>query len=304
LSAITETSVVKIAVIGLNNAGKTTLLRTLQRKIKPGDNLAPTRYVERSQFELFGESGAIWDFGGQQQYRENYLSKPERHFADIRYMFFVIDIQESATFPDAVSYFKQVYDQTRALSSDLIISILFNKVDPNMARKIDVLTKIESLSKEIRNIAQDSEIGFYNTSVYDPISVTTAFSKPILGNQPLYNIISMKFADFAVAHDLNYMTLLVNDFELGSFKLKDQNEQFLSAVLEFYQQFRAEDPYRCYEYEGYAFKVLVGKVLDFHYQLYFAYRTESCGSGPSPDDITQLIAQIDEVFEKYPPKFA
>jgi GTPase SAR1 family protein len=64
-------SPIKLALIGLNNAGKTTLLRTLQHQFKPGENIPPTRNIERNQFELFGQTGSIWDYGGQAQYREN-----------------------------------------------------------------------------------------------------------------------------------------------------------------------------------------------------------------------------------------
>ena len=60
-----DSNVVKIALIGMNNAGKTTLLRTVQHRIKAGENLPPTRSIERNQFELFGESGSIWDYGGR-----------------------------------------------------------------------------------------------------------------------------------------------------------------------------------------------------------------------------------------------
>ena len=73
-----EEHVTKISVLGLENAGKSTMLLTLQRSYHIGDNLIPTKNVARGVYSLFGQELAIWDFGGQAQYRKNYLDKPER----------------------------------------------------------------------------------------------------------------------------------------------------------------------------------------------------------------------------------
>ena len=56
---------VKLVIAGLDNAGKSTMLLTLQKNYHIGDALAPTKYVKRGLYSLFGKDLAVWDFGGQ-----------------------------------------------------------------------------------------------------------------------------------------------------------------------------------------------------------------------------------------------
>jgi GTPase SAR1 family protein len=307
MSETIENAVVKIAVIGLNNAGKTTLIRTLQHELKAGESLAPTRQVERNQFDLFGQSGSIWDYGGQAQYRETYCAKPERFFADIRYMFFVFDVQESSTLPDALEYFKVSYEHVKSLSKNVLVTVLFNKMDPHMIDVPEYKQRIEMVTKECQKIVEDGEIGFYNTSVYDPPSVLTAFSRPILGDLPIYNIISMNMANFAMAYGLVYLNLLINNFELGSFQLKDGKQNFVSAAMQFYQQFKEweeEPPSRQYTFEGYAFQLLRGKFGKLKYTLNLA--SPITGDAPKVSEviIRDFLSQIEAEYARNPPKIA
>ena len=68
MSTANTASVKKIAICGLANAGKTTLIRTLQHKYHIGESLTPTRGVERNQITLFGQAALIWDLEWQGQY--------------------------------------------------------------------------------------------------------------------------------------------------------------------------------------------------------------------------------------------
>jgi small GTP-binding protein len=297
-------SVMKIAIVGLAAAGKTSLIKTLQRSYHIGDSLAPTRNVERTNFTLFGKEGNIWDFGGQEQYRNTYLSKPERFFAEIRYLFFVIDIQDSAHFPDAIDYFNAVYENAHSLSKELIVCVIFHKVDPPIAEKPEFIEHMESLTKEITRIAEGVDIKFCKSSIYDPPSVLDAFSLPILGDTEIYNAVSAIFAEFGMQKGLEYITLIVDDLlEAGSFRVKRGNEEFINATVKFYQQFatlESEASTRAYEFENYKFVIVPGKVMNYSYSLNFVHPV-SAENPPNDQDVNGLKLIIDETFQRLSP---
>ena len=108
-----ENDIMKIAIIGLANAGKTSIVKTVQKTYHIGQTIAspkPTKSVQRSVFKIFGQNAILWDYGGQTEYRQAYLKKPERFLSDIHYLFFVIDVQDPKNFDQSLMYFSDVYD--------------------------------------------------------------------------------------------------------------------------------------------------------------------------------------------------
>lgn len=298
-------SLMKIALVGLENAGKTSIIRTLNRTYHIGGPISPTKSVERTTFTLFGQNGSIWDYGGQQEYRDAYLKNPDRYLTDVKYLYYVVDIQDVKRFPQVLEYFQQVYEKIHLENPALITTILFHKSDPEILEVSDIPEHVSNLSLEFQQIVENNEIGFYRTSIFDPLKLMNAISLPILGSQPLYNVISMILADFAMSHSIDYMNLLVNELlELGCFRLQSPKQEFLQASLEFYKQFASvEGPTdkNEYEFEGYKFVIVNRDVLDYNYSLNYAYSTVSQEGTLSKEDLHTLIGQIDQKFEEYRP---
>jgi len=288
----------KIAIVGLDFAGKTSIIRTLNRTYNIGGSITPTKSIERTTFNLFGSEGVIWDFGGQPTYRNTYLKESDRYFSDIRFLYFVVDMQDPKRFPEAIDYFKRIYDIIHSEFPPVIVSILFHKSDPEIFEASDIPHHIEQLSLEFQSIVENNEI-------FDPLNLMNAISLPILGSQPLYNIISMLMADFAMNHSIEYMNLLVNELlELGSFRLKTPKQDFIRASLDFYKQFATVDASKKkneYEFEGYKFVIVNRDVLNYNYSLNYAYSSVTEGQVPSPDDLNNLVGQINQKFEEYRP---
>jgi small GTP-binding protein len=300
-------AVKKIAICGLANAGKTTLIRTLQHKYHIGESLTPTRGVERNQITLFGQAASIWDFGGQVQYQKQYLANPDRYFSDLGFLFYVIDIQDSAHFADSLEYFEKIYHHAQSLNNELIIVVLLHKNDPPIADQPTTLKTIDSLKKEVKNLIQDSEYAFFNTTVYDPLSILDAFSRPIIGDKPIYNAISVLLANFSLAHSIEYMNLMIDDlFEVGSFRLRTSKTNFMEASLKFYQQFASlemDQKLRKYEFEGYLFMIVKGRIGNYNYALNLAHKSTNVNDVPRESEIAKMLSNIEEAFRKYQPTF-
>ena len=98
----------KIAVFGLGNAGKTSLVKVLLHEFESFGTLLPTKGVDRTQIPFFGREIYIWDFGGQEQYQEQYLNRAFAYFENIKYLFYVVDVQDIEKMQENIQYFEEI----------------------------------------------------------------------------------------------------------------------------------------------------------------------------------------------------
>ncbi len=189
--------IIKIPIFGIQNAGKTSLIRSLQQEFIAITKLKPTKGIERQTLNLLGNKIAIWDLGGQKKYRDQYLErKAELVFSDIDQVLFVIDIQDQDSFEDSINYFKEVRDKISDFSPDAKIHILIHKFDPGMEQEAENMKMLEALKQKFTEIAAPLRIVLYHTSIFNPLSIIHAFSRPILGNSTLYDNLGILFDDF------------------------------------------------------------------------------------------------------------
>jgi GTPase SAR1 family protein len=169
----------KIVLIGMENAGKTTIVNLLEQKGTESPhnppNMIPTRGVKKSS--LFQDTVMAWDFGGQETYRNQFLADPEKHFQKISFLYYVVDIQDYYRLMNSAMYFMGVFNLIRKYSPAAKIVFLFHKTDPgfdvnqkNLKEKF--LGFVESFIK-----ANDRTFIMYDTTIFDLNSINTAFSQ-------------------------------------------------------------------------------------------------------------------------------
>ncbi|MHA1148268.1 MAG: ADP-ribosylation factor-like protein [Promethearchaeota archaeon] len=143
----------KVIIFGLDKAGKTSIVQCLQRKTKISNFTSPipTRDFEISVFldPTTKQEFAVWDFGGQEQYRNDHLDKL---LSDYIYgatkLIYVIDIQDPERFDLALKYFEQIIKRLEENESKIKMSIFLHKYDDDI--NIDK-GKIEELIRNIKN---------------------------------------------------------------------------------------------------------------------------------------------------------
>ena len=130
----------KIIVIGLNNAGKTAILSKFGDKlgIKDLANLKPTRGIDHQKISTKDMELAIWDFGGQKDYRDKYLRKPEKYFFGIDLVIFVLDIQDTERYHEAIQYFDSIIEIISRLEIQPFCIVFIHKFDPDIRDNTDV----------------------------------------------------------------------------------------------------------------------------------------------------------------------
>lgn len=172
----------KVAILGLDNAGKTSILTTVKQKFdidKQIRSLKPTLKVERTGIEFMGHTINNWDFGGQQKYREEYTTHKDRYLAGVDLLFFVLDAQDSLRFDEAFSYFEDIMKYLKSNNMKVPIVVLLHKVDPSFTEDPTIQNNLTMIKNRFQPFLETFSIRFFTTTVFELQSIIRAFSTGI-----------------------------------------------------------------------------------------------------------------------------
>ncbi|CAF1006009.1 unnamed protein product [Adineta ricciae] len=140
---------ITIAVLGLDNAGKTTTTRVLEKS--PVDSVSPTVGFSQTEITHKNEKIKLIDLGGAQTFREAW-----RHYYDDAYGFvYVLDSSEEERLPENREVLKRLLQEEKVKGKPILI--LANKQDKaealNKAAILEDL-KIERLVNENQTLCR------------------------------------------------------------------------------------------------------------------------------------------------------
>ena len=98
--------------MGLDFAGKTSIITAISKKFGFEQDilkLMPTRKIARDAFKFLGIEFIRMDFGGQLQYREEYLKNPTKYISGTDLLFYVIDAQDYDRYVETIDYLDKIY---------------------------------------------------------------------------------------------------------------------------------------------------------------------------------------------------
>ncbi len=159
----------KFVFLGLDNSGKTCIVQSLQgeRNLLSMYSMAPTHGVINNNLDAQGNRYSVWDFGGQESYRKNYIANLKKYFQEIDKFIFVIDITDVERYDLALAYFEQLIVE---VAKNVEISVFFHKFDPQLETGEEhlLLSNAETLAKRIKAIvpAGRNRVNFFKTSIY------------------------------------------------------------------------------------------------------------------------------------------
>ncbi len=184
----------KIVVLGLDNAGKTSLLSRFGGALGINElaSLEPTRGVLRKEINAKDMRFIIWDFGGQKDHRIQYLQDPEDYFIDLSLIIYVIDIKDSQRYNESISYLEEIMNIVAKLEQNREILIFLHKYDPELKDKEDVITNINFLKKSIEPLLIDKNFSYeiFLTSIFSGFPNEPKFVnlvKQIITGKPFKN---------------------------------------------------------------------------------------------------------------------
>ncbi|HUX98505.1 MAG TPA: ADP-ribosylation factor-like protein [Candidatus Deferrimicrobium sp.] len=127
----------KVVVAGLDNAGKSALLKVIKKEAGDISNLKPTQGMNRESISLkdYGLDLYIYELGGQERYRKMYIDHPEKYILGVDIMVFLVDMQDPDRFQDALNYLQKLMDTIKLLNENPLFILLLHKSDPDLFRK-------------------------------------------------------------------------------------------------------------------------------------------------------------------------
>lgn len=160
---------VKILLIGLDNGGKTSILKCLKgiKGISAFNSLSPTRGLEIERFEALDSKYAIWDLGGQQSYHEEYFNDLENILRGTKKIIYVFDVQDVKRYNIAIDYLNKMMSGIKNLN-DIDFSIFLHKYDPDLefSQELNEII-IDGLIEKIKEVIPPNFIyTLHKTSIY------------------------------------------------------------------------------------------------------------------------------------------
>ena len=245
----------KIALLGLANAGKTSVLKTILHEFEAFATLLPTTGLDRTDIDFFGRKVLIWDFGGQEIYRNAYLARPAMFFQGIRYLYFVIDAQDEEKLQESINYFDQILKNTMNFSDKVRVFLFFHKIDPDYRGDVVFVDIENTFLEHVLPQLNAYEINptIFHTSIFKPTSVISAFVQPLLGNQTIYETLCEVIDSFCWDNDLLFGMINIDNFEIGSFFQNESVKQYVESQIHKYwnhlDSVEEIEPYHLGKYE-------------------------------------------------------
>jgi len=165
----------KIVLMGLDNVGKTSIVLCLKgvKNLSAFSAIKPTRGFEINMFNTLGSDFNIWDFGGQEQFREDHFKNFKTHIKGTSKLIYVLDIKDRERYDLSLEYLAKIIALLKENKLNPDFSLFLHKFDPDM--EIIKEEIIQPLIKQIENIIPQSfQHKIYKTSIY------TVFQKSII----------------------------------------------------------------------------------------------------------------------------
>ena len=157
----------KISLVGLGGCGKTSLYSVAFAEKTPEDtkNLSPTILYETRRHPFLGLQVGIFDFGGQEQYRKEYMEKPEI-FKGTDVLIPVVDLHDPKNFEKAREYFKQLLDLHRKNNEKPKIFLFLHKFDTTDYQKELLDTNVKKAKEIFLDLFKEYDFNYMLTSIY------------------------------------------------------------------------------------------------------------------------------------------
>ena len=165
--------------MGLDFAGKTSIITAISKKFGFEQDilkLMPTRRIARDAFKFLGIEFVRLDFGGQLQYREEYLKNPTKYISGTDLLFYVIDAQDYDRYVETIDYLDKILLFLKENQEYPPLCILFHKFDPQLTKEKVINQRILTIKHALIRYSNDFDIFFFETSIYDIKSIMDAFS--------------------------------------------------------------------------------------------------------------------------------
>ncbi|MHA1785624.1 MAG: ADP-ribosylation factor-like protein, partial [Candidatus Helarchaeota archaeon] len=204
----------KIIFAGLDNSGKTSMIWSLENRKSQISSIKPTAGIDRSDLKALGFPIILFDLGGQDIFRNQYL-KDESLFYGTDVLFFLVDMMDRNRFADSIEYLQKILniiDSDKTSEKETPVIICLHKCDPLNIQDPDnyIHSNIQIFQRLLRRGIKRN-FKMFETTIYDYSSLVAAYSAGISRILPKAELIETYFADFAKKTKSDAVVLLDRD---------------------------------------------------------------------------------------------
>lgn len=166
----------KISLVGLSGCGKTSLYSVAFAEKSPEETkrFSPTILYETRRHPFLGLQVGIFDFGGQEEYRREYMEKPEvLRGTDI--LIPIVDLHDPDSFEQAKEYFEGLLEIYRQNNEQPKIFLFLHKYDTEDYEKELLDTNVKNAKEIFLNIFEGYEFNYHLTSIYEQDKLAKVF---------------------------------------------------------------------------------------------------------------------------------
>jgi GTPase SAR1 family protein len=223
----------KLLMIGLDYAGKTSILARVQEKFSIIKSLLPTRGVKREKLDFFGYPIISWDLGGQVQYREKlYFNRPELFFTEADIMLYVVDTQDPDRIPEAANYFREVLKVLMQLNEKPSVLIVLSKSDKDIRKTLQWQQNVTSIKNKFNKIVdefKDFSVDYCDTTIFQRETIWQMFSVALKKVSDTSEIIENILEDFSHQVEAKASSLVSMDgLIFGNYTSSDTDEMLVN----------------------------------------------------------------------------
>jgi len=163
-----------LLLAGLDNSGKTSIAYSLRgtRNLPSFCKTKPTVRRNILSIKAYDSEYIIWDLGGQEAYRDEYLENFGNYFKGFNKFIYIFDVQDIERYNLGLDYYEKIINllKDRNNVSDFEVSIFLHKFDPDLGViRPDITDEIiEDLKEKIKKIIDKTEFFYqiFKTSIY------------------------------------------------------------------------------------------------------------------------------------------
>ncbi len=197
---------IKIIFAGLDNSGKTSMILGLEKKYSKMANIQPTKGVTRSTTTVMGMSISVWDLGGQQSYRTQYLKDAELYLYDCDLIFYLVDVRETERLEESIEYYSKILKALSDFEENPPIIICLHKIDPDAQESIK--EHIKKATSRFKEASGSFSVKFFETTIFEPYTLISAFSYGLATLNPNRDVFKVQLENLAKSTGARAVILL------------------------------------------------------------------------------------------------
>ncbi|MBY9004114.1 MAG: hypothetical protein KGD73_09100 [Candidatus Lokiarchaeota archaeon] len=156
-----------MSLIGLAGCGKTSLYSVAFAEKSPEDTkgLSPTILYETRRHPFLGLQVGIFDFGGQEEYRREYMEKPEI-FRGTDILIPIVDLHDPNNFEQAKEYIEGLMDIYRKNNEKPKVFLFLHKYDTEKYQKELLDTNVKKAKDIFLDMFKEYDFNYVLSSIY------------------------------------------------------------------------------------------------------------------------------------------